>query len=185
VAHCQQRHRTLSRHGYTGRVTRRRSVITLQLETHLEVPFPIERVWSAWVDPDQVGVWFAAAANITPERGGAYELFWQPATPENESTIGCRITAISPPEQLAFTWRGPDVFASLMNEGADPLPPPTHVTVHLSATDVGTHVEVRHGGFGDDDRWDEVLAWHERAWQACLGNLAAFLADEPLPRPWS
>jgi len=47
------------------------------------------------------------------------------------------------------------------------------------------HVELRHGGFKDDERWDEALAWQERAWQACLGNLAAFLAGEPLPRPWS
>jgi len=109
----------------------------------------------------------------------------QPATPENESTIGCLITAISPPRHLAFTWRGPGVLASLMNEQADPPPPPTHVTVRLSPTSAGMHVELRHGGFKDDERWDEALAWQERAWQACLGNLAAFLAGEPLPRPWS
>lgn len=66
--------------------------------------------------------WFAAKASITPELGGACELFWQPGTPgRHQSTIGCRITAIAPHRYLAFTWRGPDELSAIMNEG-DPRP---------------------------------------------------------------
>jgi uncharacterized protein YndB with AHSA1/START domain len=154
----------------------------IEMNRHLQAP--VERVWDALVDPAQVGTWFAARANIVPERGGAYELFWQPDDPEHQSTIGCRITAIAPCRYLAFTWRGPDVLSALMNEG-DPPPPPTHVTFSLARTSRGTDLRVRHAGFGEDEDWARAVAWHERAWLAILGNLEALLASQPLPRPWN
>lgn len=70
--------------------------ITHSVQMHRIVPAPPERVWQALVEPSRAGMWFAALANITAERGGAYELFWQPDSPEHNSTIGCRITAIAP-----------------------------------------------------------------------------------------
>lgn len=153
------------------------------VEQRRHINSPVERVWDALVDPQQVGIWAAAKANISPVRGGAYELFWRPESPESQSTIGCRITAIAPRRYLAFTWRGPDELAALMNEG-DPPPPPTHVTITVSATSDGTDLQVRHVGFQHGDAWREAVAWHARAWTACLDNLEALIAGEPLPRPW-
>ena len=83
---------------------------SVALSRHIRAP--LERVWQALVDPAQARTWFAAKANIDPELGGAYELFWRPDTPESQSTIGCRITAIAPCRYLAFTWRGPDELAA-------------------------------------------------------------------------
>lgn len=154
------------------------------IELERQLPASPDRVWAALVDPAQAGSWFAAKATIVPERGGAYELFWRPDTPEHESTIGCRITAIAPPRYLAFTWRGPDVLSALMNEG-DPPPPPTHVTFALARADGGTRLLVRHVGFGSGDDWAQARAWHERAWGPILDNLAALLAGRALPRPWT
>jgi uncharacterized protein YndB with AHSA1/START domain len=136
------------------------------------------------VDPAQVGTWFAAKANVVPELGGAYELFWMPDNPERQSTIGCRITAISPHRYLAFTWRGPDELSAIMNEG-DPPPPPTHVTITLVPTATGTDLRVRHVGFGDGQDWSKAATWHERAWTTCLNNLEALVTSQPLPRPWT
>lgn len=157
--------------------------ITHSVQMHRNVPAPPERVWRALVEPSQAGMWFAALANITAERGGAYELFWQPDSPEHNSTIGCRITAIAPCRYLAFTWRGPDELNAIMNDG-DPPPPPTHVTITLTSTAAGTDVNVRHTGFGHDDGWPEAATWHERSWVACLDNLEAMLDEQPLPHPW-
>jgi uncharacterized protein YndB with AHSA1/START domain len=153
----------------------------IEISRHLQAS--PERVWDALIDPAQAGTWFAAAATIVPERGGAYELFWQPDDPEHQSTIGCRITAIAPGRYLAFTWRGPDELSLLMNEG-DPPPPPTHVTFSLARAGESTELRVRHAGFGLGDDWSRAIAWHQRAWSACLDNLEALLAGRPLPRPW-
>jgi uncharacterized protein YndB with AHSA1/START domain len=121
------------------------------VEQQRRISAPVDRVWDALVDPQQVGIWAAAKANISPVRGGEYELFWRPETPESQSTIGCRITAISPGRYLAFTWRGPDELGALMNEG-DPPPPPTHVTITLSGASGGTDLQVRHVGFQEGRR---------------------------------
>jgi uncharacterized protein YndB with AHSA1/START domain len=153
------------------------------IEMNRYLAAPPAKVWDALVDPAHVGTWFAADACIVAVRGGAYELFWQPGDPEHQSTIGCRITAIAPCRYLAFTWRGPDELSSLMNEG-DPPPPPTHVTFSLAPAGEGTELRMRHAGFGDGDDWSRAVAWHERAWLACLSNLEALLAGRPLPRPW-
>lgn len=157
--------------------------MTNSIDTNCFIPSPVEQVWTALVDPALVGTWAAAKANVVPERGGPYELFWRPDTPEHQSTIGCRITAIAPYRYLAFTWRGPDELSALMNEG-DPPPPPTHVTISVASADGGTNLRVRHVGFGAGESWSRAVAWHERAWAACLSNLQALLAGLPLPRPW-
>ena len=158
------------------------NVESIDLERRL--PAPPQRVWAALVDPSQAGTWLAAKASIVPELGGAYELFWLPDTPDHQSTIGCRITAIAPPRYLAFTWRGPDELSAVMNDG-DPPPPPTHVTLSLTPADGATALRVRHAGFGPGADWARARAWHERAWATCLDNLEAFLAGRPLPRPWN
>ena len=51
--------------------------------------------------------WLVALAEVEPVVGGKYELFWEPDDRENNSTIGCRVTAIEPDKFLSFEWRSP------------------------------------------------------------------------------
>lgn len=144
----------------------------------------IDRVWQAWTDSVQAGTWFAAGANIQPERGGAYELFWDLAHPERDSTIGCRLTFIQPKKWLGFTWRGPFIYDDLMNENATPPPPPTHVTVQFESQKDQTEIQVTHIGWGAGPRWDDARNWHIRAWAGVIQNLMAFLEGRELPNKW-
>src|SRR5215212_2713599 len=68
---------------------------------------PVEHIWQAFTDPELLKRWFAKEVKVVAERGGLYELFWEPANPERNSTLGCRITHAEPQRWLAFTWRGP------------------------------------------------------------------------------
>jgi uncharacterized protein YndB with AHSA1/START domain len=85
-------------------------LLGLYVETELNL------VWSAWTKSDQVSSWFAPVANIVAERGGAYELFFDPSDHTHMSTLGCVITKIESMKELSFTWKGPDQFSQLMNE---------------------------------------------------------------------
>jgi hypothetical protein len=49
---------------------------------------PIDRVWRAWTDPEQLCPWFALRANVAPKRGGPYERFWDLDDPERQSHPG-------------------------------------------------------------------------------------------------
>lgn len=46
--------------------------------------------------------WLTASADVEARVEGEYELFWQPDDRENNSTIGCRVTAVAPGQLLAL-----------------------------------------------------------------------------------
>ena len=71
---------------------------------------------------------YAPEAIIETKVGGKYETYWNPPEREDNSTIGCKITALEKNKLLAFEWKGPVNFKEFMNT-CDPL---THVTIFFS-----------------------------------------------------
>ncbi|HNV68481.1 MAG TPA: hypothetical protein PKO06_02205, partial [Candidatus Ozemobacteraceae bacterium] len=59
--------------------------------------------------------WLAPKANVAPQVGGAYELFWDLNDLENDSTIGCCLTGFEPKRFLSFEWRSPRQFKHFAN----------------------------------------------------------------------
>ncbi|MHC4780015.1 MAG: SRPBCC family protein, partial [Planctomycetota bacterium] len=58
----------------------------------VEVPAPIGDVWKAWTTSQGAATFFAPAAIIEAEVGGAYELYFMPDGPEgSRGSEGCRI----------------------------------------------------------------------------------------------
>src|SRR5215208_1277717 len=56
--------------------------------------FPVERVWRAVTEPDELAEWFVAPAPWTPTAGETFESYGQTGT----------ITELREPETLAWTW---------------------------------------------------------------------------------
>jgi len=107
-------------------------------------------------------------AEIEPIIGGKFELFWDPEDKQKESTIGCRITALSEGEFLSFEWKDPTDFKEFMNN-ADPL---THVTVFfIPAEGSRTHVHLIHSGWGSSPGWEEARLWFEKSWSSAFESL--------------
>ena len=132
------------------------------------LPARRDEVWRAWTSADELRAWLAEEAMVHPEPGGAFELFWEPARPERNSTRGCRVLDAAERELLSFTWRGPVPFAELMN--VEPLP--TWVTVTLEDVEGGaTRLRLRHRGWGSGPRWDAARLWQEQAWRLALERL--------------
>ena len=139
------------------------------METRLEAP--LDRVWLAWTGSEMVSRWFSPEANIEARVGGPFELFFDPEDHSHMSTIGCVVTSISEKEGLGFNWKGPDQFASLMNEPE----PATSVEVRFRVEGDVTVVEVEHSGWGDGDDWRDARDWHEVAWRGVLESLKTTL----------
>ena len=100
--------------------------------------------------------------------GGRYELFWDPDSPQRDSTIGCKITALEPGKFLSFEWKGPTQFSQFMNN-ADPL---TQVTVFFIPTDrETTEVHLIHTGWKSSSAWDEARKYFEEAWSSAFAKL--------------
>lgn len=111
--------------------------------------------------------WLTEVAEVEPVVGGKFELFWNPDDRENDSTIGCRITAIKPDKFLSFEWKSPQQFKHFAND-ADPL---THVVVFFIPEGDQTQVNLIHSGWRSSTEWEEARAWFERAWQMTFQNL--------------
>jgi uncharacterized protein YndB with AHSA1/START domain len=111
--------------------------------------------------------WLTKMADVEVFVGGKYELFWNPADRDNDSTIGCRITVLEPDSLLAFEWRSPKQFKHFTNT-CDPL---THVVVAFIPTSFGTIVHLVHSGWRSSPEWQEAAAWQERAWSVAFREL--------------
>lgn len=115
--------------------------------------------------------WLAPVAEVEPRVGGKYELFWEPSLKENNSTLGCRITALQPDQFLSFEWKGPTEFKRFMNE-ADPL---THVVVCFIPANVGsiiwTDVHLIHSGWRSTPDWEAARRWFEVSWCSAFAEL--------------
>ena len=131
------------------------------------LPVPPERAFRYFTENELLESWLTAVADVEARPGGKYELFWQPDDRENDSTIGCRVTAVVPGELIAFQWRSPKQFKAFAND-ADPL---THVTVAFVPQGSGTSVHLVHSGWRSSEPWEEARQWQERAWTVAFRAL--------------
>lgn len=118
--------------------------------------------------------WLTEIADVEPKQGGKYELFWDPDDRENNSTKGCKITAIEENKFVAFEWKGPPQFKHFMNTTI----PLTHVVVFFlpcgdSAVSPYTEVHLIHSGWGDSAEWKEAKSYFDKAWFIAFKGLKA------------
>ncbi|UCH57813.1 MAG: SRPBCC domain-containing protein [Candidatus Bathyarchaeota archaeon] len=142
---------------------------SLRMDVRIEAP--IDLVWSAWTEPERITVWFAPEANIEARSGGPFELFFDPDDHSHECTKGCVFTLVEPKCMLGFNWKGPSMFADLMND----IEPLTSVEVTFHDEGEATRVIVEHSGWGEGKDWAEAREWHRRAWEGVLTSLKSAL----------
>jgi len=115
--------------------------------------------------------WLTELADVEPKISGKYELFWDPSDKENNSTIGCKVTAIEQDKYITFEWKGPKQFKHFMNN-ADPL---THVVVvfipSVSNSNLYTDVVLVHSGWRNTPEWEEARQYFDKAWSGALNKL--------------
>lgn len=132
-----------------------------------------ERTWQAWVYPGELTRWFAPGAYVERRVGGLFELYFNPADHDVDSTRGCRILTYDEPLELAFTWKGPKELAAVMNGDEARL---TRVRVWLRPAGEQTEVVLEHTGWGEGADWEQARQWHVRAWEMVLGGLKKHLS---------
>jgi uncharacterized protein YndB with AHSA1/START domain len=134
-----------------------------------EFPFPLETVWSALVESDQIAVWLMPN-DFVAKVGASFRMDCGPP----EGPIEGEVLELEAPHRLVCSWEGS--FGR------------TLVTYELTATAVGTRLRVEHrgwavGGESERDRFDS-------GWPGKMAGLAAHLGtrgeleraqDEALP----
>ncbi|MFX0097605.1 MAG: SRPBCC domain-containing protein [Candidatus Hodarchaeota archaeon] len=118
--------------------------------------------------------WLTEMADVEPEVGGKYELFWNPKDKETDSTIGCKILAMQPNKFLSFEWKGPKQFKHFMNN----VRPLTNVVVFFIPDQESTSVYVLHVGWRNTKEWENARQWFVKAWEDALWKLQKYVSEK-------
>ncbi len=131
---------------------------------------PVEAVYSAWTDADQLAQWHAPGdvkvgnVNLDLQVGGYYKIEMLHGDDDDceSSVVTGEYIEIERNKRLKYTWGwdGPE-----RNE--------TLVTIDFIEKEGGTEILLQHERFVSVD----VLNKHEGGWNGCIDNLALYLKN--------
>jgi uncharacterized protein YndB with AHSA1/START domain len=76
---------------------------TLRFERRLA--HPVDEVWRAITEPDQLGEWFPCQVEVDLRVGGSMKfVFAQMTLPDGASTMLGEVTELDPQRRFSFTW---------------------------------------------------------------------------------
>lgn len=120
--------------------------------------------------------WLAPKADVKPEVGGKYHLYWDKDNPETNSSQGCYITAIEHGRFLSFNWNSFPQFSDFMEDAE----PKTHCVVFFlpgQNEENITDVHLIHSGWQDSPEWEDARQWYESAWKKAFLTLERVIND--------
>lgn len=145
----------------------------IERETLIEAP--VETVWSAVTEPDQIGRWFSDAAEIDVPPGGEGTLTFDARATNERATVRLLVESVEP-HTFSFRWDHPD--RAQAREGNSLL-----VQFTLTAEGKNTRVRVVESGFLTLERPEEEKAKsadvHAKGWDVHLANLRDYAAGRP------
>lgn len=140
---------------------------------------PIADVWQGLIEAPHLEKWLAPKVKVDLREGGAFELFWEPANPTHNSTLGCTITSLRDQDEIGFTWKAPPQFDRLMNH----VTPLTDVQIRIAPCPEGIDVTLEHRGWRAGEAWEEARSWHFRYWDDTLHRFKDYLMTGEAPSP--
>ncbi|MBW6516305.1 MAG: SRPBCC domain-containing protein [Candidatus Cloacimonetes bacterium] len=147
----------------------------------------VNKAFTMFSGKREVSSWLAVDANIELRIGGKYELFWDVKDRMNNSTVGCRINGLELGKFIAFEWKGPIEYKTLMNN-VDPL---TQVIVFFSAIEnpvvsdkPQTEIHLIHTGWRNTEKWEDCRRWFFKAWESAFKKLKTECLAEHSKNSW-
>ncbi len=131
----------------------------MNLTKTYELPFPVAKVYAAWVSNDTV-IPPATKMDIDAKPGGHYILHAE--TDEFSARCEGRFTRVEPESRLTYTW-------AWDHDGQV-----STIDVLFGTTDSGTAISLQHDGLIGK----ESLASHSSGWDNYIAGLKRFLADK-------
>lgn len=130
-----------------------------------EIKTSIDKVWSALTDSDTLTKWMMFKTNtFKPEVGHQFQFS---GVEGYDSTIQCKVTEVSEPNKLAYTWE---------TEGQSGGTHSTVVTWTLtSKSENVTQLNLVQSGFDPEAR--QELGGAKYGWQHMLGELETLLVE--------
>ena len=127
-------------------------------EGRVRIDAPVQRVWRALTDPEDLERWFPLEARVEPGVGGSVWLSWR-----NEFAGSSKIVAWEPPRHLAYAW------------GWTEDAPPQVTEFTLDGDGGSTVLRVVTSGFPAGAEWDDIVEGTRTGWSFELRSLKSYL----------
>lgn len=127
------------------------------IEKTYKLPFPVDRVYSAWVSSNTV-IPPATSMDINPVVGGHYRLLMK--TPDFVGRNEGKFLIVEEGKHVRYTWE--------WNGGGEV----TEIDVTFFPSDSGTTIELTHENFTKQESLDQ----HNGGWDNYIKGFVAFLA---------
>ncbi len=138
---------------------------TRTIERQIEINAPLEAVWKALTDAQEISRWFAPEARVTPGAGGSILWSWG----EDIQWLS-QIEIWEPNRHLRATYNTPP------GQDMKPLGPMV-MDFHLESRGRKTVLRIVHSGFGRGGAWDEEYDGVGRGWTGELRSLRHYLEN--------
>lgn len=137
------------------------------IEVELEIEAPVEAVWKALTDPEELTNWFPLEAGVQPGAGGSLRWTW-----DEEITWESRIEVWEPNRHLRAVYEDPRP-SETNPEG------PTRLAMDftLEARGGKTVLRLVHSGFGSGTDWNETYDGTSTGWQFELRGMKHYLEN--------
>ena len=130
----------------------------MEISKRYELPFPVEKVYSAWVSSETV-IPPATSMDVLPEIGGHYRLLMEMPdfTGKNEGEF----LLVEPNQRVTYTWEW---------NGDGEV---STIDVKFLQSDTGTIVELKHTGFANQESVDN----HDSGWDSYIEGFTSHLSS--------
>jgi uncharacterized protein YndB with AHSA1/START domain len=138
---------------------------TRGVERELEVNAPVEAVWKALAEAEEIARWFAPAARVTPGAGGEITWIWKDIA---EWTSKIEIWEPNRHLRAVYNW-----------SPAPEKSPPQQLAMdfYLEARGGKTLLRLVHSGFGTGADWEGEYDGVSRGWSSELCSLRHYLEN--------
>jgi uncharacterized protein YndB with AHSA1/START domain len=147
-----------------------------RIERDILIEAPVEVVWRAVTEPDQISSWFTDAAVIDVREGGEGTLTWNERSTTKPATARISVETVAPPRTFSFRWAHPEGVEARQDNS---------VLVEFTLLPEGEHTRLRVVETGLLE-----LAWpdadkatytdeHIRGWETHLASLREYVVRPP------
>ena len=137
---------------------------TIRLEQIVDAP--VEKVFAAWTNPEQMAIWWAPSDEFTtpiaeadPRVGGSYRVGMKHKDREQPNVVSGQFCRVEAPNLLKFTWAWEAPKADSHE---------TQITLEFRPDGNSTNVTLTHDRFRDEVKRQD----HTKGWLGCLNRLA-------------
>lgn len=135
----------------------------------VQIQASAERVWRAFVDPEQMKQWWGAARGLVEERkGGVWALAWGDAEQGYKNVVCGVLKSFQPQKRLRIE---PLVYFNPER----PVLGPMRLSISVKEKEGRTRVSVRQDHYAEGPDWDWYYEAVVKGWKETLANLKQYL----------